>query len=101
MNKISLLDEIIRRLQLSLKCMDNELQCVFEAYEIEDMINKLITIKKLNKDIEEWNKQEKCTIDDGRTEREKYLEQRCEELENKIRKMEIENNLMRVIIKTS
>lgn len=45
---ISLLDEIIRRLQLSLKCMDSELQCVFESYEIEDMINKLITIKQLN-----------------------------------------------------
>ena len=48
MNKISLLDEIINRLQLVLKCKDSELQCVFEAYEIEDMINKLITIKQLN-----------------------------------------------------
>lgn len=46
--KISLLDEVINRLQLALKCMDSELQCVFEAYEIEDMTNKLITIKKLN-----------------------------------------------------
>ena len=48
MNKISLLNEIINRLQLALKCMDNELQCVFEAYEIEDIINKLIIIKQLN-----------------------------------------------------
>ena len=48
MNEISLLDEIINRLQLSLKCMDSELQCIFEAYEIEDIINKLITIKQLN-----------------------------------------------------
>jgi hypothetical protein len=56
------------------------------------------TDEKLIKDIEEWNKQEKCIIDDGRIEREKYLEQRCEELENKIRKMEIENNLMRELL---
>ena len=40
--------EIINRLQLSLKCMDNELQCVFEAYEIEDMLKKLKIIKQLN-----------------------------------------------------
>ena len=54
--------------------------------------------EKLIKDIEEWNKQEKCIVGDGRTEREKYLEQRCEELENRIRKMEIENNLMRELL---
>ena len=58
------------------------------------------TDEKLIKDIEEWNKQEKCTCEltDGRTEREKYLETRCEELENRIRKMEIENNLMRELL---
>ena len=39
-----------------------------------------------------------CTIADDRTEREKYLEQRCEELENRIRKMKIENNLMRELL---
>ena len=42
--------------------------------------------------------QEKNIVADGRTEREKYLEQRCEELENRIRKMEIENNLMRELL---
>ena len=56
------------------------------------------TDEKLIKNIEEFNKQGKCTIADGRTEREKYLEQRCEELENRIRKMEIENNLMRELL---
>lgn len=56
------------------------------------------TDEKLIKDIEEWNKQEKCVVADGRTEREKCLERRCEELENKIRKMEIENNLMRELL---
>lgn len=48
MNEISLLNEVINRLQLSLKCKDTELQCVFEAYEIKDMLSKLITIKQLN-----------------------------------------------------
>lgn len=56
------------------------------------------TDEKLIKDIEEWNKQERYTIADGRTEKEKYLEQRCEELENKIKTMEIENNLMKELL---
>ena len=42
---------------------------------------------------EEYNK-----LADGRTEREKYLEKRCEELENRIRTMEIENNLMKELL---
>lgn len=57
--------------------------------------------EKLIKDIEKWNKSEistKCELADDTTEREKYLEQRCEELENRIRKMEIENNLMRELL---
>ena len=56
------------------------------------------TDEKLIKDIEEWNKQEKCAIADGRTEREKCLEKRCEELEYKIRTLEIENNLMKELL---
>lgn len=58
------------------------------------------TDEKIIKDIEEWNKQEKntCEIEDGRTEREKFLERRCEELEYKIRILEIENNLMKELL---
>lgn len=56
------------------------------------------TDEKLIKDIEEWNKQEKCLIDDGRTEREKYLEKRCEELEYRMKTLEIENNLMKELL---
>lgn len=33
------------------------------------------TDEKLIKDIEEWNKQEKCIIEDGKTEREKQQEE--------------------------
>lgn len=54
--------------------------------------------EKLIKDIEEWNKQEKCIVADEELKEKKYLEQRCEELENRIRKMEIENNLMRELL---
>lgn len=39
-----------------------------------------------------------CIEADARTEREKYLERRCEELETKLRKMEIENNLMKELL---
>jgi hypothetical protein len=37
----NIIDETKEKLKFALKCKDNELQCVFEAYEIEEMINKL------------------------------------------------------------
>ena len=43
------LDEIKQRLQLALKCKDNELQCIFEAYEVEDMIKNIDKLKVVYK----------------------------------------------------
>lgn len=61
------------------------------------------TDEKLIKDIEEWNKQEKCTISDGRTELEKTeLEKQQEEIikgqQEELNKLRIENNLMRELL---
>lgn len=65
---------------------DYELKKTHYDYELRKTHNEI-----LKNEVE-------CTIADGRTEREKYLEQRCEELENRIRKMKIENNLMRELL---
>ncbi len=54
--------------------------------------------EKLIKDIEEWNKQEKCTVGDGRTELEKYQEEQIKQLTERVTKLEIENNLMRELL---
>lgn len=35
------IEKAIERLKFALKCKDSELQCVFEAYEIEKMIRDL------------------------------------------------------------
>lgn len=43
------LDEIKQRLELALKCKDIELQCVFEAYEIEGMIKNINNLKVVYK----------------------------------------------------
>lgn len=56
------------------------------------------TDEKLIKDIEEWNKQEKCTIDDGRTELEKSQEKTIQNLIEENNKLKIENNLMRELL---
>ena len=54
--------------------------------------------EKLIKDIEEWNRQEKCTIADGRTELEKNQEEQIKHLTERVAKLEIENNLMRELL---
>ena len=48
--------------------------------------------------IEEWNKQEICQLEDGTTSLEKWQQQKIDELEAKIRKLEIENNLMKELL---
>ena len=54
--------------------------------------------EKLIKDIEEWNKQEKCTIGVGRTELEKTQEKTIQNLIEENKKLKIENNLMRELL---
>ena len=56
------------------------------------------TDEKLIKDIEEWNKQEKCTVADGRTELEKSQEKTIQHLIEENNKLKIENNLMRELL---
>ena len=56
------------------------------------------TDEKLIKDIEEWNKQEKCIIEDGRTEREKQQEEIIKGQQEELNKLRIENNLMRELL---
>lgn len=54
--------------------------------------------EKLIKDIEEWKKQEKCIIADGRTELEKSQEKTIQSLIEENNKLKIENNLMRELL---
>lgn len=56
------------------------------------------TDEKLIKDIEEWNKQEKCFVADGRTEREKRQEEIIKGQQEELNKLKIENNLMRELL---
>ena len=56
------------------------------------------TDEKLIKDIEEWNKQEKCLVADGRTEREKQQEEIIKGQQEELNKLRIENNLMRELL---
>ena len=56
------------------------------------------TDEKLIKDIEEWNKQEKCIIEDGRTEREKQQEEIIKGQQEELNKLRIENNLMKELL---
>jgi len=54
--------------------------------------------EKLIKDIEEWNKQEKYIVADGRTELEKSQEKTIQSLIEENNKLKIENNLMRELL---
>lgn len=54
--------------------------------------------EKLIKDIEEWNKQEKSLVADGRTEREKQQEEIIKGQQEELNKLRIENNLMRELL---
>ena len=56
------------------------------------------TDEKLIKDIEEWNKQEKHYIADGRTDLEIEQEKTIQKLIEKNKKLEIENNLMKELL---
>lgn len=54
--------------------------------------------EKLIKDIEEWNKQEKCILEDGKTELEKSQEKTIQNLIEENKKLKIENDLMRELL---
>lgn len=56
------------------------------------------TDEKLIKDIAEWNKQEICTMADGRTELEKQQEEIIKGQQEELNKLRIENNLMRELL---
>ena len=56
------------------------------------------TDEKLIKDIEEWNKQEKICVADGRTELEKQQEEIIKGQNEELNKLRIENNLMRELL---
>ena len=56
------------------------------------------TDEKLIKDIEEWNKQEKCVVADGRNKLEKSQEKTIQHLIEENNKLKIENNLMRELL---
>lgn len=59
------------------------------------------TDEKLIKDIEEWNKQEKCTVDDGRTELEKSQEKTIQSLIEENQRLKENNQSMQVEIARS
>lgn len=69
-----------------------------ELKEIAENNANGIPNEKLIKDIEEWNKQEKCCTADNRTDLEIEQEKTIQKLIEKNKKLEIENNLMKELL---